>query len=209
MDHRSGLQLGEAERRGASCSLVTGVTQASFLCRACTFILHPCPFPLPSLLPPEEVQLEGDRARSSAGADRTKVNMPAIAAASGLWTDDGRWAGEDHTHKALWTTQAPACLPACLRHTLARRGIHGMPSHHPWGPTAPQMPGDILLKYPVISKLFRGTEDEDQVMGARTDILSPFRASVSLFRLGSSTGWVAGAFWVLLLIHGSVLPYST
>lgn len=136
MDHRSGLQLGEAERRGASCSLVTGVTQASFLCRACTFILHPYPFPLPSLLPPEEVQLEGDRARSSAGADRTKVNMPAIAAASGLWTDDGRWAGEDHTHKALWTTQAPACLPACATrlHAEAYMGclhiIRGVPQPH-------------------------------------------------------------------------------
>lgn len=76
------------------------------------------PPPLLPLLLPEEVQLEGDRARSSAGADRTKVNMPAIAAASGLWTDDGCWAGEDHTHEAPWTTQAPACL----RHTLARRG---------------------------------------------------------------------------------------
>lgn len=87
-------------------------------------LLHPAILPLPllSLLPPEEVQLEGDRALSSAGADRTKVNMPAIAAASGLWTDDGCWAGEDHTHEAPWTTQAPACPAACLRHTLARRG---------------------------------------------------------------------------------------
>lgn len=87
-------------------------------------LLHPATLPLPllSLLPPEEVQLEGDRALSSAGADRTKVNMPAIAAASGLWTDDGCWAGEDHTHEAPWTTQAPACPAACLRHTLARRG---------------------------------------------------------------------------------------
>lgn len=87
--------------------------------------------------------------------------MPAIAAASGLWTDDGRWAGEDHTHEVPWTTQAPARLPACLRHTLARRGIHGMPSPHPWGPTAPQMLGDTLLKYPAISKPLRGTEGKD------------------------------------------------
>lgn len=134
MAHRSGLQLGEAERCGAACNLATGATWASFLCRAC--ILHLCPFPLPSLLPPEEVQLEGDRARSSAGADRTKVNMPAIAAASGLWTDDGRWAGEDHTHKAPRTTQAPACLPACATclHAEAYMGclhvIHGVPQPH-------------------------------------------------------------------------------
>lgn len=132
-----GLQLPEAERCGASCSLATGAAWASFLLyRLCSFILHPCPLPHPSLLPPEEVQLEGDRARSSAGADRTKVNMPAIAAASSLWTDDGRWAGEDHTHEAPWTTQAPACLPACATrlHAEAYMGcfhiIHGVPQPH-------------------------------------------------------------------------------
>lgn len=134
--HRAGLQLQEEERCGASCSLATRATWASFLCRACSFILHPCLLPLLPLLPPEEVQLEGDRARSSAGADRTKVNMPAIAAASGLWTDDGRWAGEDHTHKAPWTTQAPACLPACATrlHAEAYMGclhvIRGVPQPH-------------------------------------------------------------------------------
>jgi hypothetical protein len=133
----------------------------------------PPPPPPPPLLPPEEVQLEGDRARSSAGADRTKVNMPAIAAASSLWTDDGHWAGEDHTHTKLHGPHRRlpacllACLPACLRHTLARRGIHGMTSHHPWSPTAPKMLGDTVLKYPVISKLFRGTEGEHQVMSPR------------------------------------------
>lgn len=145
-----GLQLREAERCGASCSLATGAAWASFLlCRACSFILHPCPLLLPSLLLPEEVQLEGDRARSSAGADRTKVNMPAIAAASSLWTDDGRWAGEDHTHEAPWTTQAPACLPACLRHTLARRGIHGMLSFtSSMGSNSPTDAGRHTFKIP-------------------------------------------------------------
>lgn len=119
---QKGVEQSATIYAAAPCSLAPRAAWASFLCTG--RLLHPTTLPLPlfSLLPPEEVQLEGDRALSSAGADRTKVNMPAIAAASGLWTDDGCWAGEDHTHEAPWTTQAPACPAACLRHTLARRG---------------------------------------------------------------------------------------
>lgn len=194
--------LTEAHRWGCSCGRQKGVEPPA----AWLLGLHghpsssagpapssciPAPLLLPSLLLPEEVQLEGDRARSSAGADRTKVNMPAIAAASSLWTDDGRWAGEDHTHEAPWTTQAPACLPACATRLHAEAYMGCFHSHHPWGPTAPQMLGDTLLKYPVISKLLRGTEGEHQGVGpggTRVGILSPLGASVSLFGLGNSTG---------------------
>lgn len=129
--HRWGLEVLEAERCGAVCRkpcgspLQLGHRSYMGILPLPRSLLHPSSCvpapPPPSLLPPEEVQLEGDRAQSQARADRTKVNMPAIAAASGLWTDDGCWAGEDHTHEAPWTTQAPACPPAGLRHTLARR----------------------------------------------------------------------------------------
>lgn len=80
--------------------------------------------------PPEEAQLEGDRALSSVRADRTKVNMLVIGqAVSSVWTDDRCWAGADHTRKAP-LDHTGVCLPALPTHTHTLGVTHRTP--FPW-----------------------------------------------------------------------------
>lgn len=76
--------------------------------------------PLPrSPSPPEEIQLEGDSAPSSVGADRTKVNSLVIGqTVSSLWTDDQRWAGGGpHTRSPLGPHRHPPARPAYAART--------------------------------------------------------------------------------------------